>query len=80
MLHAVEDRHTGSGFSNVMYIAAAPWCAKNAAYLNGQQAALLRGASAPDFAAEDFDVGYAGRVTLDDLTELGRAQMGIDPE
>ena len=80
VLHAVEDRHMGSGFSNVMYIAAAPWCAKNAAYLKGQQEAFLRGASAPDFAAEDFEVGYAGRATLDDLTELGRAQMGIEPK
>ena len=32
IIHAVEDHHTGSGYSNVIYIGAAPWCDKNAAF------------------------------------------------
>ena len=31
----------------------------------------------PDFAAEDYEVDFAGRATLDDLTELGKLQMGL---
>ena len=77
VLHAVRDRHDGTGYSNVMYIGAAPYCAENAAYLERQRPAFLSGVSPPDFAPEDFEVGYAGRATLSDLTELGRTQMGF---
>ena len=78
VVHGVEDAHTGSGYSNVMYIAAAPMCAKNARYLDGQKPAFLEGRSAPDFAAENFEVAYSGRGGPDMLTPLGRAQMGFD--
>ena len=37
----------------------------------------LLGRSAPDFAAEDYEVDFKGRATLDDLTDLGRAQMAV---
>jgi hypothetical protein len=37
----------------------------------------LAGESAPDFAAENYEVDFKGRATLDDLTDLGRAQMGL---
>src|SRR5277367_4554182 len=33
VVHAVENEHRGSGYSNVMYIASAPGCSKNSAYL-----------------------------------------------
>ncbi|HJQ26491.1 MAG TPA: YbiU family protein [Blastocatellia bacterium] len=77
LLHAVEDRHAGTGYSNVMYIGAAPYCAKNAAYLERQKTAFLKGESAPDFAPENYEVAYEGRATLADLTELGKRQMGF---
>jgi hypothetical protein len=77
IIHAVEDHHKGSGYSNVIYIGAAPYCAKNAAYLERQKAAFLSGASAPDFSAENFEVEFEGRATIDDLTELGKRQMGL---
>ncbi len=77
VVHAVEDEHQGSGYSNVIYIGGAPWCAKNAAYLDRQKAAFLAGRSAPDFAAEDYEVDFAGRATAADLTDLGRKQMGL---
>ncbi|MBX6321868.1 MAG: DUF1479 family protein [Rhodospirillaceae bacterium] len=79
VVHAVEDRHGGRGYSNVIYIGAAPYCAKNAAYLERQKAAFLAGRSAPDFAPEDHEVGFVGRATADDLSDLGRRQMGLQP-
>lgn len=78
LVHAVEDQHRGKGYSNVMYIGAAPWCAKNAAFLDKQKPAFLKGESSPDFAAENHEVTYRGRATLDDLTPLGRRQMGFE--
>ncbi|HEX6121057.1 MAG TPA: YbiU family protein, partial [Dongiaceae bacterium] len=77
IIHAVEDEHKGRGYSNVIYIGAAPHCAKNAAYLQRQKAAFLSGASAPDFSPEDFEVEFQGRATADDLSELGKRQMGL---
>lgn len=77
LIHAVEDQHRGEGYSNVMYIGAAPYCAKNAAFLERQKQAFIRGESCPDFAPENYEVGYEGRATPDDLTELGKRQMGF---
>jgi hypothetical protein len=75
--HAVEDQHRGTGYSNVMYIGAAPACAKNSAYLERQASAFLTGKTPPDFAPDDFEVDFRGRGTLEDLTDLGRSQLGI---
>lgn len=79
VIHAVEDKHGGSGYSNVIYIGAAPWCAKNEAFAKKQAAAFIEGRSSPDFAAEDYELGFAGRATLDDLSPLGQMQMGLRP-
>lgn len=79
VVHAVEDRHQGSGYSNVMYVGAVPYCAKNVDFLEFQRAAFLKGESCPDFAAENYEVTYEGRATFDDLTDLGRRQMGFVP-
>jgi hypothetical protein len=77
IVHAVEDRHRGKGYSNVIYIGAAPRCAKNLAYLERQKAAFLRGESAPDFAPENYEVRFEGRALADDLSDLGKKQMGL---
>ena len=77
VIHAVENEHRGTDFSNVMYIASAPGCAKNSAYLERQALSFLRGKTPPDFAPDNFEVDFIGRGTVDDLTELGRAQMGV---
>lgn len=77
IIHAVEDEHKGSGYSNVIYIGASPKCRKNEIYIRKQAKAFLEGRSAPDFAAEDYEVDFKGRATADDLTELGKAQMGL---
>jgi len=78
VIHAVEDAHRGKGYSNVMYIASAPSCAKNDAYLERQLPGFLEGKSPPDFPTDHFEVDFVGRATIDDLTPLGRAQMGLD--
>lgn len=75
VIHAVENEHLGEMDSNVMYIAAAPWCEKNAAYLARQWPAFVEGRSPPDFAADDFEVDFDGRATPDLLTTLGASQM-----
>lgn len=77
IIHSVANEHNGSDFANVIYIGASPVCAKNTAYIGKQREAFLAGRSAPDFAPEDYEVDFDGRATLDDLTELGRAQMGF---
>jgi hypothetical protein len=77
VVHAVENEHRGKGYSNVMYIASAPGCAKNSAYLARQATSFLRGKTPPDFAPDDFEVDFVGRGTLADLTALGRSQLGI---
>ncbi len=79
VVHAVENEHRGSGYSNVMYIASTPGCAKNTAYLAKQAPAFLAGRTPPDFAPDDFEVDFKGRGTENDLTPLGRAQLGLPP-
>ena len=78
VVHAVGDEHHGKDYANVIYIAASPKCPKNEAYARKQAAKFLKGESAPDFAAENYEVDFVGRATLDDLTELGRKQMGLE--
>ena len=43
VVHAVENEHRGSGYSNVMYIASIPACPKNAAYTQRQAPSFLTG-------------------------------------
>jgi len=77
VVHAVENEHRGSGYSNVMYIGSAPGCAKNSAYLARQALTFLAGKTPPDFPADNFEVDFIGRATVADLTPLGRSQLGI---
>ncbi|MGF6775051.1 DUF1479 domain-containing protein [Paraburkholderia sp. GAS334] len=78
VVHSVEDAHRGTGYSNVMYIASAPWCAKNEASLKRQLPSFLRGESPPDFPADHFETDFIGRAQESDLTPMGRDQMGFD--
>ena len=79
LVHSVGDVNRGERWGNVMYIAAVPACDKNAAYVQREKETFLRGESPPDFPPEHYEVDYEGRATVDDLTELGRKQIGIDP-
>jgi hypothetical protein len=78
VVHAVEAEHRGKTSSNVIYVGAAPWCPKNAAFLPRQARCFSEGRSCPDFAPEDYEVDFEGRATVEDLTALGRRQMGLD--
>jgi hypothetical protein len=77
VVHAVEDDHKGNGYSNVIYIASAPGCAKNSAYLAKQAEAFLSGQSPPDFPQDNFEVDFEGRAGIADLSRVGRAQLGL---
>ena len=77
IIHSVADEHAGSDYANVIYIGASPKCSKNEAYVRKQAIKFTAGESAPDFAAENYEVDFAGRATFDDLTELGKIQMGF---
>jgi hypothetical protein len=79
VVHAVENEHRGTSYSNVMYISATPGCAKNTAYLAKQAPAFLSGRTPADFAPDDFEVDFKGRGTEADLTPLGRSQLGLPP-
>ncbi|CAB3785187.1 DUF1479 domain-containing protein [Pararobbsia alpina] len=80
VIHAVEDRHHGAGYSNVMYIASVPSCAKNDAYLKRQLPSFLEGRSPPDFPADDFEIDFSGRAREDDLSPTGKSQLGFELE
>ena len=77
VIHSVASEHQGDDYANVIYVGASPVCAKNEAYARRQADAFYSGRSAPDFAAEDYEVNFEGRATVDDLTELGRRQLHI---
>ncbi len=77
--HAVEDTHVGKNYSNVMYIGSSPLCKKNSDYLTLQGERFLKGESAPDFSKEDYEVNFLNRATMDDLSDLGKKQMGFTP-
>ena len=75
VIHSVADEHSGDSYANVIYIGASPRCPKNEAYARRQAQAFIAGKSAPDFAPEDYEVDFEGRATIDDLSDLGRAQL-----
>ena len=77
VVHAVEDHHSGAGYSNVVYVGSTPYCEKNLAYAQKQSKKFIEGKSPPDFAAEDYEVTYKNRATLDDLTPLGKKQLAL---
>jgi hypothetical protein len=77
LIHGVGNETTDERWGNVMYIPAAPWCARNAVYAEQCGQDFLAGRSPGDFAAEDYEVDFAGRATLDDLNAVGRAQLAL---
>lgn len=77
VVHSVGSEHNGTEYASVIYVGASPACAKNKAYAQRQAGHFLNGRSAPDFAAEDYEVDFTGRATIDDLTESGKLQMAL---
>ncbi len=62
-----------------MYIPSSPFCEKNATYAAACGKAFLAGVSPGDFAAEDYEISWAGRGTLAALNLVGRKQLGLEP-
>ena len=75
----VPNEHRGKGYSNVMYIGSTVGCEKNWAYVERQKLKFLEGRTPPNFAPDDFEVDFVGRATVDDLTPLGKVQLGLLP-
>ena len=78
VIHAVEDKHLGANYSNVVYVGATPYCKKNLDYTLKQAKKFLKGESPPDFAAEDFETNYKGRIKIENLTSLAKKQLAIE--
>jgi hypothetical protein len=64
------------GWGNVMYIPAAPYCAKNAAYANDRGKAFLTGESPSDF-TRSTTRPHGWRPNRDELSPNGRRQLGL---
>ena len=77
VVHAVEDHHTGKGYSNVVYVGSTPYCEKDLSYAKKQSVKFLEGKSPPDFAEEDYEVRYKNRAKASDLTPLGKKQLAL---
>ncbi len=78
VVHAVEDKHSGKNYSNVVYVGATPYCKKNLDYTKKQSKKFLEGKSPPDFAAEDYETNYKGRIKLEDLSSLAKKQLALE--
>jgi hypothetical protein len=77
MIHSVAPVADQQGWGNVMYIPAAPWCTKNAAYAELVRVAFIDGRSPYDFPAEDYEVDWPNRFHVDQLNEIGRRGLGL---
>jgi hypothetical protein len=77
VIHGAEDRHTGTGYSDVMHIGAAPACAKNERFPVDQRRAFEAGECSPDFAVENYGVDFESRFTADMLSPLMTGPDGI---
>ena len=77
VVHAVEEKHKGKNYSNVIYVGATPYCKKNIDYIKKQSKKFIEGKSPPDFAAEDYEINYKGRIKINDLNELAKKQLGL---
>lgn len=78
VVHSVAPVENQRGWGNVMYIPAAPLCAKNLAYAKKVEQALAKGQSPGDFPREDYEVAWQDRFTTSDLNHNGRRSLGIE--
>jgi hypothetical protein len=78
MIHAVAPVEDQQGWGNVMYIPAAPRCAKNETYVESVREAFLSGRSPGDFPVEDYEVSWPDRFRVEELNAIGR--RGLDLE
>jgi hypothetical protein len=77
MIHSVAPVTDQQGWGNVMYIPAAPWCAKNEAYAESVRAAFRSGASPSDFPEENYEADWTDRFAEAELNDIGRRGLGM---
>ncbi len=77
MIHSVAPVKNQEGWGNVMYIPAAPWCEKNAAYAENVRASFATGSSPYDFPEEHYERGWTGRFDPERLNATGRRGLGL---
>ena len=78
MVHCVEPVRDQRGWGNVMYIPAAPWCARNERYATTLREAFATGSSPADFPAEHYERAWPDRCGTDELSATGRRGLGLD--
>jgi Protein of unknown function (DUF1479) len=78
MIHSVAPVENQEGWGNVMYIPAAPACAKNERYAASVRDALSAGMSPDDFPAEHYEVDWTSRFRVDHLNDIARRGLGLN--
>jgi hypothetical protein len=76
-IHGVASVENQQGWGNVIYIPAAPMCAKNAAYARDVADRFRRGESPADFPKEDYEVTWENRFREEQLNQIGVRGLGI---
>ncbi|KAJ7503546.1 hypothetical protein B0H11DRAFT_2170795 [Mycena galericulata] len=69
VVHSVEEEHTGSEDSAVMYIPSVPLTPANANYIARQRDEFLKGLPPPDFPVATTGVGFVGLAKEEDVQE-----------
>lgn len=77
LIHGVAPVEDQRGWGNVMYIPAAPWCARNERYAPLALEAFDTGSSPFDFPEEHYERDWEGRPTRADLNDTGRRGFGL---
>ena len=77
MVHAVAPVVGQQGWGNVLYIPAAPWCARNERYAHQVGRAFLAGRSPEDFPEEHYEADWSGRFDEASLNDIGRRGMAL---
>ena len=77
MVHSVAPVTDQKGWGNVMYIPAAPWCARNEEYAANVRESFLTGSSPSDFPEEDYERDWTDRFGADELNDTGRRGLGL---
>ena len=59
-------------------VGSTPYCKKNLEYTIKQSKKFLEGKSPPDFAPEDYEINYKGRIKLENLSNLAKKQLALE--
>lgn len=77
LIHSVAPVANQQGWGNVMYVPAAPMCAKNLSYAKAAYNAFEAGRSPDDFPPEHYETTWKHRFTAQQLNATGRKGLGL---